>query len=532
MPNCDWLSRAFVASSVALSVLAGAPSDTTSVAEAKVGRPPTSTPTSRSTPSPTPTAGGGFVKVYANIANGIQADVTPEDVQVTSDGGSIVLALTQAQQSSNGVGVSWLVRLDASGNPQWQEELGCFGTAPGDYTDGVSVQQTTDGGYVVGGGTIGCGSATICPPSSGIQCALVEKLDSSGRVSWAHVYGAGAAGSAITQIKQTTSGDYIAVGSVTDAAQNTGALILKLDSLGDVQWQRRLGPDGSTQAYFNATQQTSDGGYVAVGESYVPLPGVPHTSVLVIKFDSSGTVQWQQGFNNFDGGGSPSSAEHVKSVIQTPSGDFVVGGNWSSSAQPGQCCAGGLLVKLQSDGSLQWQNAYSGGVSCFFNGYSETCTNIGTVIYSVHPTPDGGYDLVGSGNLELNDSVPLVPWAAKVDTSGNLVWQHFYYQTNPTTGRTLSEYFASSVLTSAGGALPVGWTENLANGLGQLFGVRTDAAGLVGTCKDVKSATPLQVVNPALTRVAPALPVETTITPIDNSTTTTLSTSITTKQDC
>ena len=92
-------------------------------------------------------------------------------------------------------------------------------------------------------------------------------------------YLAGAAGTAITRISWTTDAGYIAVGSATDAAQNTGALILKLDSLGNVQWQRELGPSGSTQAYFNAVQQTSDGGFVAAGEFYVPSAGTPRTSV-------------------------------------------------------------------------------------------------------------------------------------------------------------------------------------------------------------------------------------------------------------
>jgi hypothetical protein len=532
MPNRSWLIPAIVVCTLAVSSFGGSPAEATGVTEAKARQ----TPTSRATPTPSPTAppaaNGTFLKTYANIVNGVQADVTPEDVQPTSDGGYVALALSQAPQASNGVGVSWLVKLDPAGNALWQEELGCFGTPPGDYSDGVSVQQTTDGGYVIGGGTVGCGSASICPPSSGIQCALVEKLDPAGRVIWAHVYAAGAAGSSITQIRQTTDSGYLAVGSATDAAQQTSALILKLDSQGTVQWQRQLGPAGSTQAYFNAAQQTSDGGFVAVGEFYAPVSGSPRTSVLAIKFDSSGNVQWQQGYNNVDSSGAPSSVEHVTSVLQTPEGDFVIAGSWSNSSQPGQCCAGGLLVRLQSDGTLQWQNAYSGGVYCFFNGFSETCTNIGAVIYSAHQTSDGGYDLVGSGDLELNDSVPLVPWGAKVDALGNLIQQHFYYQTNPATGRTLSEYFSSSSITGGGGLLALGWTENLSNGLGQLYGVRVDSAGLAGTCNEVRNATPLQVSNPGLSGIPPALPVATTISQSGNSPARALSTSITTKRDC
>jgi hypothetical protein len=84
-----------------------------------------------------------------------QKTLTPEDVQVTSDGGSILLASTDcttqacvsAQGGTNSL-VTWLVKADSSGNPQRQKELGCFSSPPGDYSIGVSVQQTTDGGLL------------------------------------------------------------------------------------------------------------------------------------------------------------------------------------------------------------------------------------------------------------------------------------------------------------------------------------------------------------------------------------------------
>ena len=106
-------------------------------------------------------------------------------------------------------------------------------------------------------------------------------------------------------------------------------MILKLDGRGNVQWQKKLGPAGSTQAYFNAVQQTSDGGYVATGEFYRPTATTPRTSVLVVKFDSNGDVRWQQAFT-----GAPSAAEHAPSIIQTSEGGYLVAGNWDSTTSP------------------------------------------------------------------------------------------------------------------------------------------------------------------------------------------------------
>lgn len=488
--------------------------------------------------APTAAAASGptkFIKVYANIINKVQYNLTPEDVQATSDGGYIVLGLTPPP-SSGGAGVSWLLKLNSSGTPQWQKEVGCFSLPPGSYSDGVSVQQTSDGGFVIGGGTIGCGSASICPSLSGIACALVEKLDSAGRLAWARAYGAGFSASTITQLKQTNDGGFIAVGSSTNSSQNTGALILKLDGQGSVQWQRELGPGASsTQAYLNAVQQTTDGGYVATGEFFIPQGGTPHTSVLVVKLDAKGNLSWQHGFNDLNSQGSPIGSEQALSIVQTPDGGFAVAGTWSNSNQPGQCCAGALLLKLDSSGSIQWQKAYSGGVYCYFNGYSETCLDIGAVVYSVHRTSDGGYLLAGDGDLILQPSGHpdgIAPWMAKVDGNGNLLWQHFYYQTYKPTGNSLSEYFASSTLSSDGGAMAVGWTENYSNGKGQLYGVKTDSAGLVGACSEVHPATPLNAINPGLAATPPSLPVQTVISPSAGSPAGTLTTSVNTVADC
>src|SRR5215472_10485307 len=164
-------------------------------------------------PSPSPAPSGTFVKAYAALVNGSQLNLTPLDVQAASDGGYIALAETQ---SAAGLGVDWLVKLSATGVPQWQEQVGCASPqgAPGDYAYGVSVQQTADGGYIVGGQAVDCGSGSTCAPLSGRSCALVEKLDSAGTLTWARVYPASLNGSVLDQIRQTADGGYIAVGSI------------------------------------------------------------------------------------------------------------------------------------------------------------------------------------------------------------------------------------------------------------------------------------------------------------------------------
>src|SRR5262249_17656044 len=153
--------------------------------------------------------------------------------------------------------------------------------------------------------------------------------------------------------------------------------------------------------------------------------------------------------------------------------------------------AGALLLKLDSNGNIEWQQEHNGGVYCYFNGFNETCTIIIGLVYSVHQTSDGGYVLAGLGNLELLDSVPQVPWMAKVDSAGNLLWQYFYYDVY-STGRPISQYFASSTPTIDGGFMSLGFTEkNDITLRGQLYAVKTDSEGLIGGCDQLHTATPL-----------------------------------------
>jgi hypothetical protein len=486
-------------------------------AAAKPGPPPPSNP-------------GAYVKAYADLVNGVQHALTPEDVQITPDGGSVMLASTT---SASGVTVNWLLKADSSGTPQWQRELGCFGLAPGSYSVGVTLAVTADGGYVVAGGTTGCGEQTSCP-DGGASCALVEKLDAGGNVTWARAYRTGAYGTSINKIGQTADGGYIAAGTTQDTSDAIGGLILKLDALGAVQWQRKLGPNGKTVAILSTILPTSDGGYFASGQTYLPTAGAPLQSALAVKFDGVGNVAWQRAFNNFDSSGAPKGSLMVPAAVQTADGGYLLGGGWGGDPNlpSGQAPAGALLLKLGPDGTLQRQKAHSGGTYCFFNGFNTTCKSIGAFIYSIRLRADGNFQLAGDGDLILSDSVPLVPWLATADPSGNLVWQHFYYQADARTGRPISQYFPSVATTTNDGSLAAGFTEDPVSLKGLLYAVKTDNSGLIGACGVIRAATPLNAVDPGLTASSPALAVQSTITPPVSSPAMTAATSVRTEMDC
>ena len=281
---------------------------------------------------------------------------------------------------------------------------------------------------------------------------------------------------------------------------------------------------GATGAVFNSVQQTSAGGYVAAGDYYLPNSrGVSQGQVLVAGFGPAGSLSWQHGFATFSNGTATSDA-NATSAIQTSDGGYAVVGGWSNATfNGGNGAKGALLLKLDSSGNLQWQQAYSGGV---YRG-----TDIGSYAYSLHQTSDGSYVLAGDEDIEQPE-VTIEPWIAKVSSSGSLLWQHLYYQVYKPTGLPLSENFSGAAITSAGGFAAAGPTENYTAQKEELYVVQTDSSGNAGTCGDEYAGTPLQAISPELTASAPSLPVQTTTTSAASSPIATTATSISTRTDC
>ena len=108
------------------------------------------------------------------------------------------------------------------------------------------------------------------------------KLDSSGNVTWQKTYG-GSGEDYANSIQQTSDGGYIVAGQTYSfRASGFDAWVLKLDSSGNITWQKTSG--GSSWDTANSVKQTSDGGYIVAG--FTDSFGSVWYDIWVLKLDS------------------------------------------------------------------------------------------------------------------------------------------------------------------------------------------------------------------------------------------------------
>jgi len=194
-------------------------------------------------------------------------------IQQTSDGGFIIAGFTGSY--SNGGNDFAIYKLDSSGNKVWFKHYG--GTAS-DYA--VSIQQTSDNGYIVAGYS---SSFTY-----GGEDIAIYKLNSSGNKVWFKHYG-GTANDRAYSIQQTSDGGYVVAG-LTYSYTHGGSdyAIYRLDSSGSKIWFKHYG--GSLSDDAASIQEISGGGYIVAGYMGSFTHGLDDFGIY--KLDSSGNKVW------------------------------------------------------------------------------------------------------------------------------------------------------------------------------------------------------------------------------------------------
>ena len=268
-------------------------------------------------------------------------------VKQTTDSGYIMTGYTY----SFGAGLAdfWLIKTDISGDTLWTKT---FGGSKRDY--GRSVQQTIDGGFIILGETLSFGAG-------GLDVWLI-KTDAFGDTLWTKNFG-GSDYDYSPSVYQTTDSGYI----ITGATESFGAggadfWLIKTDVSGDTLWTKSLWANDWDCGF--SVQQTTDGGYIIVGET--SSFGSGNKDVWLIKTDASGDTLWTKTFGgiNYDCGAS---------VYQTTDSGYILTGATESFG------AGDYdvwLIKTNASGDTLWTKTF-GGIEFEWS-------------YSVLQTTDGG----------------------------------------------------------------------------------------------------------------------------------------------
>ncbi|HPI54442.1 MAG TPA: T9SS type A sorting domain-containing protein, partial [Chitinophagaceae bacterium] len=206
-------------------------------------------------------------------------------IQQTADNGYILIGQTPAYGA--GGFDAYLVKLNVNGDISWTKTFGGSG-----LEIGSAVSQTTDGGYILTGqiDTYGAGSSDF----------YLIKTDAVGNVVWTKAYGIAGTESGVS-VQQTTDGGYIIAGTSEDQLGPLGPdmCLIKTNAVGDTLWAKLYGGPMIDECY--EVRQTTDGGYVLVGKSF-SFSTLGDYDVYVVKVNSSGVVQWSRAYGSSSNG--------------------------------------------------------------------------------------------------------------------------------------------------------------------------------------------------------------------------------------
>lgn len=355
--------------------------------------------------------------------------------------------------NSRGQGDMWLVELNKAGNILRQKTIG------GREHDHLEKTiQTRDGGYILGGRSYSGVTGEKTDPLRGYRDTWIVKLNASWEIEWQQTFG-GDWLDDLTDINETPDGGYILginsqsglFGDKTGASRGyTDIWILKLSSLGEIEWQHTYGGDSYDSPY--TIQPTPDGGYIVgatsasgiSGEKTEPSRGIG--DYWILKLDSRGNIVWQKTYGGYDG-------DILTSLLQTADGGYLIGG-YSASPPSGEkdeyiYAMDFWIIKIDSTGNIQWQKIIGGDNSDHLE--------------KMAPSKNGGFILGGISHSGVghDKSEPHIGgrdyWIVKINEQGDVCW-------DKTMGGTDNDHMWDFTEDSDGNIISAGWSDSNAGG--------------------------------------------------------------------
>lgn len=345
-----------------------------------------------------------------------------QSVRITTDGGFILAGTSSSNLSADkkeackGQEDFWIIKLDAKGKELWQRTIGGSG-----QEKLLSIAQTKDGGYILGGTS----SSNASEPdgkgivdkygksedSRGSLDYWVVKLDTKGEIQWQKTLG-GKYVDELKSIEQTLDEGYILGGYSNspesgDKAQANYGLgdywIVKLDKEGNQLWQQTLGGDKDDNLF--TLSQTKDGGFILGGNSNSGATNSKSktnkngTDFWVLKLDKIGTIEWQETYNY-------GKLDVLTSVVENQDGTYLIGGYAQSEAKSKGLTVKGIGSKIAKDAKdKEGINDYI-ALKIKATGEEIWTQTVGSkgdeVLKRLFETRDGGYILAGTSKGQIS----------------------------------------------------------------------------------------------------------------------------------
>jgi hypothetical protein len=348
---------------------------------------------------------------------------TGYSIDQTTDGGYIITGMTESY--GNGSGDVWLLKLNSVGDTVWTKTIGESITE-----EGLTVRQTSDDGFII----------TARKGSIPFDTELI-KTNNVGDTLWTQTFGA-AESDILSGIQETDDNGFILSGWTQSFGNMNGqadSWLVKTNNIGDTLWTKTYGGLGWEQG---KAIQTNDGGFL--------LTSVTHSfnnsgQAWLIKTNNVGDTLWTKLYGGFWN-------EYISNSIQTSDNGYALIGQTNSFGNGNNDV---WFIKTDINGDTLWTKTYGGSDDDFG--------------ISIDQTNDGGYIISAGTNSSGNGLVDY--WLIKTNALGDTLWTRTY-------GGSSNDYPGECYQTADGGYIMMGYTESFGNGDHDIWLIKTDANGI------------------------------------------------------
>jgi hypothetical protein len=331
------------------------------------------------------------------------------------------------------------------------------GGAGNDY--GRAVIKTFDGGYAIAGTTSSFGA--------GGDDVYLVKLDAMGNVQWNKTYGGTGSDQGWDLVQTLDSGFCIAGQTASFGASPNDFYVVRTDASGNLIWDKKVGAASLADIAYSITN-TSDGGFAIAGTAYTWTGSASTSSndFYIVKLDGSGNMVWSRLVQDANATKYP---DYARSIIETADGGFMIAGEAGQPKVNGGFNWHYLLVKLDGAGQVSWTRYYGGTQIPLFStdgsDYAESVIQMPNGDYLV-----GGYTFSFNYNYTTGQQVGLEYYLIRVNSTGTLVSTHII-------GTAQNDFGKSLIKTSDGGYMIAGYSQELTAGTypDELYLVKLDS---------------------------------------------------------